>query len=308
MSIIPQIIRDAFNESAKVHKRVVVVGTQGSSKTTSLGCLSLTCDIKTMNDPKFSAYIEEKTSGILQVPSDLCQGKFPDATLAGYFYEANMVMTWKTRFGKKTVVLPFCETAGEDMEKLIGPYSKSIYQRNPKYKESQILVNHICNSSGYIVTLPVSRARMFDGKAMEEESKDLLPDPDVNIRRILAAIIGYKRDMKSKPIEGIAVLLTKYDMIMLDAKARGMDLYDHDGAEKFLRTYFRQTCSLLKHYDLLPNVKFFPVHVQAKTIEKSDHTLEFTNEILVDPMRNLPEYSEQSFLDLIEWIRETFAK
>lgn len=306
-SLVPQIVKDALSGSTKAEKHVTMVGTRGSSKTTCLGLLSLACDIKSLQDKNFSAFIDEKTSGILQVPSDLCQGRFPAATPPGWLYEADMIMTWKTSFGKKTVVLPFCETAGEDMEKLIGPHTQSIYQREPNYREAKALTDYICNSSGYIIAVPVSRARMFNGKAIEEEPESLLPDPDVNIRRILAAIYRYKRLSKSPDIEGIAVLLTKYDMIDVHVKSRGMNLYDHDGAQRFLHTYFRQTSSLLKHYGL-EKVKFFPMHVQVEKIQKKDGTIEFTNNILTDSSRNLPLFSEQSCFDLIEWIRETFAK
>lgn len=304
--LVPQILKDAFSGSTKHHKHVTVVGTRGSSKTTALGCLSLTCDLKSLNDNNFSAFIDEKTSGILQVPSDLCQGKFPDATPPGWLYEADMIMSWKTPFGKKTVVLPFCETAGEDMEKLIGPHTQSVYQRQPNYREAKQLTDYICQSNGFILAVPVSRARMFDGNAIEEEPDSLLKDPDVNIRRILAAIYRYKRMSKTKDIEGIAVLLTKYDMIDVHCKSRGMNLYDHDGATRFLHTYFRQTSSLLKHYGL-EKVKFIPVHVQVQKNEKRDGTVEFTNQILTDPVRNLPLYSEQSYLELIDWIKDTFA-
>lgn len=304
-----RLIKDAIAGSAKYRKRVVVVGTRGSSKTTSLGCLSLTCDTKSLREPNFSAYIEEMTSGILRVPSDLCQGKFPVATPPGWLYEANLVMRWKTRFGTKEVVLPFCETAGEDMEKLIGPYTQSIYQRAPNYQEAKALTDYICNSNGYIITVPVSRALMFEGeqRSIEKEPDSLLPDPDVNIRRILAAILRYKRESKSPETEGIAVLLTQYDMIEAFCKSRGMNLYDHEGAERFLHTYFRMTASLLKHHGM-EKVKFFPVYVQVKTARNPDNSVRFTNEIETDPSRNLPRYAESSYLQLIEWIRETFTK
>jgi len=272
MSQFVQNILDAVQGSMKYRKRVVVVGTRGSSKTTSLGCLSLTCDTKSLREPNFSAYIEEMTSGILRVPSDLTQGKFPVATPPGWLYEANMIMRWKTRFGTKEVVLPFCETAGEDMEKLIGPYTQSIYQRAPNYQEAKALTDYICNSNGYIITVPVSRALMFEGKAIEKEPESLLPDPDVNIRRILAAILRYKRESKSPDIEGIAVLLTKYDMVDAFCKSR------------------------------------FPVYVQVQQEQNPDRSPRFTNKILTDPRRNLPLYSESSYLELIQWIRETFAK
>jgi hypothetical protein len=300
-------IRESLFGPKKIHKRIIFVGTRGSAKTTALGCLSLTCDLKSLSDKNFVAFIDEKTSGgIRQVPSDLCQGKFPPATIAGNIYEADMVMSWQGVFGKKTVILPFAETAGEDMEKLIGPYHKDLYRRQATFQEAKGLTDYICNSHGYVLVAPVSRALMFDGKGIEKEPDSLLPDPDVNLARILASIYRYKRESRSPKIEGIAVLLTKYDMIDVFVKARGMDFYHEDGMRRFLHTYFRQTSSLLKYYGL-EKVRFFPVHVQVERIEKKDGSVQFTNNILTDPHRNLPLYSEQSYLNLIDWIKETFA-
>ena len=301
------VLKDTFSGSTEAHKRVILVGTRGSSKTTALGCLSLTCDIKSLSDPNFSAFIDEKTSGILQVPSDLCMGRFPEATPPGWLYEADMIMTKKGRFGKKTVVIPFCETAGEDMEALIGPHSQSIYQRHTTYHEARQLTEYICNSHGYILAVPVPRARIKNGQPVEHEPDVLLQDPDVNIRRILAAIFRYKRQSKSPDVEGIAVLLTKYDMANVYCKAKGMDLYQREGATRFLHTYFRQTTSLLKHYGM-EKVQFFPVHVQTYKKELPDGDVEYTNQIMVNPEDNLPIYSRDSYLSLIDWILETFAK
>lgn len=304
-----ELVKDyiSTSRSTKTHKRVIFVGTRGSSKTTSLGCLALTCDLKSLADKNFTAYIDERSSGIRQVPSQLCQGRFPEPTPPGMIYEADIIMSWKTFLGKKTVILPFAETAGEDMEKLIGPYHQSIYHQQPNFQRAQNLVKYICDSNGYVLVMPVPRARMWKDKGLEEEPTSLVNDPDVNLARILQSIYRYKRKSRSSKIEGIAVLLTKYDMVNVHAKARGMDFYTPDGLRLFLHTFFRQTSGLLKAYGL-EKVRFFPVHVQVETVDKGDGNVEFTNNIMTNPERNLPIYSEQSYLDLIDWIRETFAK
>lgn len=309
--------------SSKHHKRVTIVGVRASSKTTALGCLSLTCDIKSLQDPNFVAYIDEKTSGILRVPSDLCQGYFPPPTEVGSLYEADLIMKWKTTFGEKTVVLPVCETAGEDMEKIIGPFAQKVYMKNPQFSPDLNLYKQIGDSNGYILVIPVNRALMFQGKGMEDEPSNLAPDPDVNLRRILAAIFRYKRRIRSSAkIEGIAVLLTKYDWVDTFAKNTGMNLNDPAGARQFMHTYFRQTSTALKYYGM-NKVRFFPVFVQAKTEQLPDGSTRFVKhedetrgfrieladehpEIFPNQM-NLPVYSQQSYFELIDWIKETFA-
>lgn len=326
MSIpVPQILKDAWSGTTKHHKRVTIIGVRQSAKTTALGCLDLTCNIKSLRDKNFVAYIDEKTSGILRVSSDLCQGYFPPATESGSLYEADLIMKWKTRFGEKTVVLPFCETAGEDMEKLIGPFAQKVYLKNPSWVQDSNLYKQIGDSNGYVVVIPVNRALMFQGKGYEPEPSNLAPDPDVNLRRILAAIFRYKRHIRSSAkIEGIAVLLTKYDWIDAFAKNTGMDLNDPVGARQFMHTYFRQTSTALKYYGM-ERVRFFPVFVQVKREKLPDGSTRFVthedksrgyrieladehpNMFPNQPLLNLPVYSQEAYENLIDWIKETFA-
>jgi len=314
MEVLRKIAQPLMQKQATPEKRLVFVGTRTSSKTTALGCLDLTCDILSAQDPNFTHFIDEKTSGICQVPSDLCRGFFPEPTPPGLIYEADEIMRWKTPLGEKTVCLPFCETAGEDIENLMGPYTKNVYQQNQNYMQADNLNKYICDSNGYVLVMPVSRAQIPGTIPMDEETDEIQHDPDVNIRRILAAIYRYKKESRSPPIEGIAVLLAKYDMIDSVCKSRGMDLYNPEGARLFLETYFRQTSSLLKYYGL-SKVKFFPVHVQVEKVRLPDGKIGFakwpgTNKykILTDPVRNLPLYSEASFKSLVAWIKDTFAK
>jgi hypothetical protein len=48
--------------------------------------------------------------------------------------------------------------------------------------------------------------------------------------------------------------------------------------------------------------------VQVETYKDTDGKLKFSDTIILDRQNNLPEYSEQSFLALIGWLKETFAK
>ena len=301
-----------LSSTSTVQKRVIFVGTRGSSKTTSLGCLTLTCDLLSTRDRNFTHFIDERTSGIRQVPADLCQGFFPEPTPPGLLYEADVIMKWKSMAGERTVVLPFTETAGEDIESMMGPFTDRVYQQSQEYQTAENLNKYICDSNGYVLVVPVSRAHLPGVPQMDEESIGQ-KDPDTNIARILSAIYRYKQKSRSPKIEGIAVLLAKYDMIDSYMKSRGMDLYSADGARLFLETYFRQTSGLLKFYGM-EKVKFFPVHVQVERIKRADGTIEFAKhpgnrgyKIAVDHERNLPVYSEQSYYNLISWIKTTFA-
>jgi hypothetical protein len=313
-SLLRDISKRLGTSSPTLEKRLIFVGTRASSKTTALGCLDLTCDVLSAQDPNFTHFIDEKTSGIRQVPSDLCQGYFPEPTPPGLIYEADEIMRWKTSFGERKVCLPFCETAGEDIESFMGPFGQSVYHQNVNYQSAENLNKYICDSNGYVLVVPVSRAHLPGVPQMDEESGELLKDPDVNIARILSAIYRYKAKSRSPAIEGIAVLLTKYDMIEAYVKSRGMDLYNNVGARQFLETYFRQTSALLKFYGL-QKVRFFPVHVQVEKGKLPDGNITYLKhpsgrgyKIMLDHDRNLPIYSEQSYLNLIQWVKETFAR
>jgi hypothetical protein len=297
------------------HKRIVFMGTRGSSKTTALGCLALACDIKSASDKHFKHLIDEKTSGMRQVPSDLCAGYFPEPTPPGLIYEADVYLTHESILGEKTVCLPFCETAGEDTEKIIGPYQQSQYHQSMNWQDASNLVKYICDSNGYVLVAPVNRPNIPDipRELLESEPETLRWDPDVNLARILSSIFRYKMQTRSPEIEGIAVLLTKYDTIMEYLKKKGMSLYDPMGATAFLQTYFRQTSGVLKHYGM-EKVKFFPVHVEVEKVRRADGSVYYAQwpgnrgyKIALDYNRNLPLFSEQTFLALIDWIMETFS-
>jgi len=297
------------------HKRVVVMGTRGSSKTTSLGCLALAADIKSANEKHFKHLIDEKTSGIRQVPSDLCAGYFPEPTPPGLIYEADVYLTREGVFGDKTICLPFCETAGEDAERIIGPYMQSQYQQSMNWQDASNLVKYICDSNGYILVAPVNRPNIPDvpRELLESEPETLRWDPDVNLARILSSIFRHKMQTRSPQIEGIAVLLTKYDTIMDYLKKKGMSLYDPVGATLILQTYFRQTSGVLKHYGM-EKVRFFPVHVEVEKVMRPDGSVYYAQwpgnrgyKIAVDYQRNLPKFSELSYLAVIDWIMDTFS-
>src|SRR5271157_483005 len=249
-SILREVSKTVFGSGTAPPKRVIFVGTRGSSKTTTLGLIALTCDILSTQEPGFTHFIDERTSGICQVPSDLCQGMFPEPTPPSLIYEADLFLSWKTTLTEKTLMLPFCETAGEDIQNLIGPYQKSVYKQSVDYQQADNLNRYICDSNGYVLVVPVSRAHIEGVPQMDEEPQALLQDPDVNLHRILSAIYRYKMKSRSPKIEGIAVVLTKYDMVDAYLKNKGMDLYNPQGAKAFLDTYFRQTMGSLKHYGI----------------------------------------------------------
>jgi len=292
-------------------KNITILGTVGSAKTTMLGFMGLTCEIESVNNKNFTYDIEEWTVGIRQIISDLCQGKFPPATPTGHLFQAIMKMTWNNGWkGKTTVTLPLVETAGEDLENLIGAYRSHQYTQTATYQQAEKLNEQIARSHAFILVVPVSRVQGIYPQVVDAEPESLIQNPDVNIVRMLDGIWKYRKAARSKPIEGIAVLLTKYDMVDQWLIAKGMDLETADGQYRFLNTYLRQTMAKLKNYGY-DKVKFFPMYVRVAKEVLPDGRIRFGSrpdgqglQILTDSQQNLPVYSRNSCHQLIQWARE----
>jgi len=300
------------NSLKQYEKYITILGTRGASKTTILGCLGLTCEIESVNNPKFTYDINEHTVGIRKIISDLCQGRFPPETPPGHIYEADIEMTWGNGWsGKKSVLLPLMETAGEDVEHLIGAYRKDPYRQVSNYQQAEALNKIIARSNAYILVVPVSRIPGPYPQVVDEEPDSLLSNPDVNIVRILDGIYSYRKRAHSKNIEGIAVLLTKYDMVAEWLKSRGMDLFTSEGLHLFLNTYLRQTMAKLKRYGY-QKVRFFPVYVKVAKEILLDGKVRFVKDedgfiIETDPQYNLPLYTQQSYHQVIQWVKDIVA-
>lgn len=304
---------------ADYEKNITWIGTRGSSKTSSLGGLELVCEIQSSRNRKFSYLIDERSSGgISQISTDLCAGIFPKPTPAEKIYQADAYLTWDNGWrGKDQVHIRVAETSGEDIEKLTGPYRGTLYKQMP-YKDADNLNRMIAASQAFIMTIAVPRSAMPLPQSLDSEPASLHPNPDLNAYRILNSILKYKKKHGAKPCQGVAVLLTKYDMVDAWLREANMSLYNPEGAKLYLSTYFRKTMGVLKNYGL-DKVKFFPVHFQVEKKVLPDGKVRFVKwsegamrpngdkitgyKIAVDYERNLPYFSEKSFNELLDWCR-----
>lgn len=321
MSSIIDFARDVktglFSDQDAGEKRVTTVGTWGSGKSTILGKLALTCETLSANDRNFTYTIDEKSSGICARSSNLRQARFPPATPPGNIYEADLVLRWKNKgvfSGWKTVRVPFCETAGEDIQKIIGKFGKGEYHTHPYWGVAKELSGKILASNGFMLICPVSRALLFHRMPdeWEKEPPDLPVDPDVNIVRILREIHAYKKQARSPRIEGMAIVLTKYDLVQEYLQRMGLDLLKHPQVvQEFMNTFFPQTAAELK-FRGLDNVAFFPSFVQVRRTAEGrivKYPDDGSAQIEMHPTRpRMPIYSEAEDIRLLGWIRETFAK
>lgn len=297
-------------------KRVTTVGTRASGKSTVLGLVTLTCETLSAYDPNFTFTINEKSTGIRTRSSNLRQGRFPPATPTNEIYEADLIVRFKDK-GKfnpwKTVRVPFAESAGEDCAQIMGKFGEGEYHLHPRWAVNKELTGKILSSNGLIQICPISRALLWHRMPDEwdKEPEDLPPDPDVNVVRMLKEIFAFKENNRSHPIEGIAMLLTKYDLIQEYVQNMGLDLISQpENTHKFMQMFFPQTSAELKHRGL-DKVKFFPSFVQVERTTDG-RVIQWSNggdKIQMHPQRpRTPIYSEQAYIELLTWLRETFTK
>jgi len=302
-------------------RRASVFGMVESGKTTILGLLEIVCVdyANKANKPgsktKFHFYVQERTSGIRQAASELRQGMFPEKTPPDHVFEADFMMRFDKTFGKQHLRLPFCETAGETVTKLLERFQEGQYDINPAMDDAALIHDYILDTDAIILIAPVTRPM-----GLEKEIGAPLNLPDVNLSRCLSGIYGYKmEDQRSNPnyrrIRGIGVFLTKYDAVKVTLRARHMDLETKEGVHAFMGKYFPETYSVLGWYGL-ENVRFWPTGVEIDTkrnVEtgKKEPFLHPLNQnrgwkIKVDHNRNVPKGNyEEPMYEFIEWLKDT---
>ena len=207
-------------------------------------------------------------------------------------------------FGDKLLQVPVVDVAGEEVATLIERFGmgSQILDYSEHLRHSATLYNDILMSSGFIVVVPVTRARMMQGVALESEPDNLPTDPDVNISRLLTTIYHYKQKTRTKKVKGICVVFTKYDQLHQITTVKGMDLTSPQGIRKFMLAFFPETYRTLDFYGL-EKVIFLPVWVDLD--EEAEN---YPFKILPDPSRfNRPSYSRSNYELLVSWMEKTFT-
>jgi len=302
-------------------RRASVFGMVESGKTTILGLLEIICIdyANQMNKPgsknNFHFLVQERSSGIRQVSSELRKGMFPEKTPPNVVFEADFLMRFGRTFGEQYLRLPFCETAGETFTKMLERFGKGQYEINPNMQDAELIHDYILDTDAIILIAPVTRPL-----GLEPEVGAHLNLPDVNLSRLLAGIYGYKmEDQQKNPmgyrkIQGIGVFLTKTDGAKKHLAASHINLESKEGVHYFMSKYFPETYAVLGWYGL-ENVRFWPTGLEIEREENDLGQIEAkihpTNpargfKIAVDHARNMPkgEY-EKPMYEFIDWLKET---
>lgn len=296
-------------------RRVSIIGTKRSGKTTMLGLLDLATSERAEGDRSFTATIDEKTSSVLDIADRMCLGYFPPRTPTGGIYEADFVFHKKSRLGTRRLRLPTVETAGEDLAKLIEDRSKGLYNVDPRKKyDAWALFQYVLRSIGFIFIAPCTEIRgleRFDVDPVDQ----LRYNADTNIARLLTTIIEYKERTKTPPIEGLAVLFTKSDLVMSHLQSEGYDIFHQDeqlrekNTRRFMARFMRNTNRMLNHYEFTEHTVFIPSWVDLAYDGKGQAIMNDDGSPRIQVKSNgLPQCSGYFYDILINWICSTFMR
>lgn len=287
--------------------RFATVGTVGSGKTSIAAAIVLTAQTLSSILPEFRCRVLQGNTKILSAASDLRRGRFPPKTPINMLNppESGLLLSWSNFFGERKIQIPICDLAGEQLQKLLIP---KLFKPDEETRlESDYVIKYAQDSDGFILAVPASRALIFDDDAkLELEPEDTEIDPDVNLSEILESVFQHKEDSNSKRIKGIAVVITKWDMLEPYAKRKDMNIYDPTGKglQNFMNTAFPATMMTLKSYGL-QNVKFFPSYIKVKRGSQGIERWEDGSPKIESHERYLrmPKYAEKSYVELFEYLK-----
>lgn len=315
---------ESIDKTYRFKTRFAEVGSVGSGKTTVSTLLVTTSQTLSHLLPDFSCMTLPGSTNIIDYVSKMRTGHFPPKTdpSSSLRHEAGLLLRWGKRFGNaKQMNIPICDLAGEKLQTMIQSIQHRA--RDPTSQESfnvsSSLINYVRDCEGYILIAPASRAMAFrDGLQLEKETDNeelsgISADPDANLYKFMQDIMSYKDRSKGKPVKAIAVVVTKWDILMPYAQEMGIDLDDPtgQGIQTFMETFFPQTTSLLKFIQKNNSniqLRFFPsyVKVQKDAEGKPERWPDGGYKIEMEPNQRIPKYWAQSYVDLINFLG-TFA-
>lgn len=289
--------------------RFTMIGPVGSGKTTIAALMLITAETRSQDEPTFYCRLIEHGSQIREDSWNLRSGRFPPKTIptGTYAYEAGLEITKKRLLGPKNVHIPLIDVAGEDQQLMLRKFLSPQEVRNPvNYVTAKQLIEYLKSSEGIILTLCAPRVPI-PGLDLEAEPSGISSFPDVNISRMLQEVIAYK---KGRNIKGIAVVITKWDILAPHLAEKGINLYESGGIEQFMNIYFPGTTMQLKHFTDKNIVQYFPSHVDLKRDEQGKVLCwpdgsPIVNVVTKDAMGNaclLPDYSQASYMSLFDYL------
>jgi hypothetical protein len=281
-----------------------LIGTVASGKSTIAALLVFAARTLSQQLPRFFCDVDEASSNILIDVSNLQRGRFPPKTKAysTYATEAGLLMWWDQMFSNRSMNIPLCDLAGEDLQ--AGMKGSMTAPSSAAYSQATQLKEYVRDSDGFILVAPASKALLFKNDAqVEKEQADIAFDPDVNLARIFGDIINYRRK-QNKPIKGCAICISKWDMIAPYAGEMGMDILTESGLTEFMNICFPSTSMKIKALQN-PNVRFFPMFIETE--KNGDGSTKVWEDGTGSPRilvkdRRIPSFSALSCVNLINFL------
>ena len=316
--------------------RIALIGTVGAGKSTVVGGVGITAETlvreSERTDHPFYCRVIEGSSEIHQDKSDLRAGHFPRKTQAytGFASEAGLLLEWEKKYFGQTVwhkylQVPICDLAGEDIQQTIRQVVQKKDIGEVSRQKVRNMIGYMRESDGFIICLKGTRAQGFRKQLEPEKDRLLSADPDVNMVRLLEDLLNFKMNNASRPIRGVAVIITAADILQREVgDEMGFNILDpnvgQQDLEDFVAACFPATYAAIRSLRV-PNVRFFPSFFEAETDSKGkiqnweddpDSPKIKRREIhaMSDDWRhNLRKisYSEKTYFNLIEWLRNFAA-
>jgi hypothetical protein len=295
-----------------------LIGTVGAGKSTTAALIALTTQTLSSSRTDFFCRIIERNSNIYGDVANLRMGKFPEKTVAynQFATESGLLLARKSTFGMKQLQMPICDVAGEDLQLTIKQYANALGPiGNAAYSAAFNTTRYVKECDGMILITDASRV-ILDSEGSQIKSEDdshLHKDPDVNLVRMLNDVFDYREQMR-KPLKGIAVVITKWDVLKPHVERLGLDLFNPSQQDMatFMDTFYPSVAQAVKSY-LLTNktvsIQYFPTYVEIDRNEDGSEKKWADGKPKVKPKASTqisdmrkPSYSEQSYANLIEWL------
>lgn len=273
----------SINRGMSDKYKASMIGTAGAGKTVISNMIFYVARTMQQQLPGFYCDVDDFNSTI---KNDVClmeSGHFPPKTKAynSYAYQTALRMWWNkgSFWGQKAATFQVCDLAGED---LIAQSNYNFTKPDPSaYSQAAKLVDYIYNSEIFILVAPASRAPIFDGdESVEREDADLAFNPDVRLSSVWDLIVK-RRVQNNKPIKGIALCLSKCDMVDKYVQQKyGWDLYCKDPKNphfndkmEFLKKYFPWTTMTMKSLSARwPQTEVIILPMYVETVKNGDGT------------------------------------
>ena len=306
--------------------RLALVGSRASGKSTCIGLLNLTA-MDLTDDPYLSpeqrgvldatsgmrlvrSSIDEMSSSVRSIMSDLQDMRFPPPTPPDYAFQSKLTLDfeWKRLLvaKRRTVELTITDSAGETLSQLMDNADSGNFSLRLDMRQIDEINKFVLSSSAFVILVDMEAVL---GKGENGTSGDT--QTDAKLARFVDYLHRWKENDPTSPqIKSVALLGTKYDTVrgeILDNPGYGnKGMYGHLGdprnASIFLYNHLPQTNQNLKQLfhtnEIMDHLQVFhsSVDLEPGQTEYEEQRIQQVEN------RRRPAYSSDQYKQLIKWM------